>query len=166
MAYLGGNLVAGGYLKETGLTHWNTPNTGATNSFGFTARGSGGRDNIGSFIGLTIFGHFWGSTSSGSNGYAFYLSYGNTIGGTSNWYKNGGLPIRLICDSTTDPGTVDIDGKRYNTVKIGDQVWLAENLKAEHYADGTPISEVTDNTAWAALTTPGLCAYNNDWGNV
>jgi uncharacterized protein (TIGR02145 family) len=35
--YLGEENIAGGKLKETGFTHWSTPNTGATNESGFTA---------------------------------------------------------------------------------------------------------------------------------
>jgi uncharacterized protein (TIGR02145 family) len=39
---------------------------------------------------------------------------------------------------------------------------MVENLKTTRYNDGTAIPLVTDNTAWAALTTPGYCWYNND----
>ena len=56
----------------------------------------------------------------------------------------------------------DIDGNIYNTVTIGTQVWLAENLKTTRYNDGTAIPLVTDNTAWGNLTTSGYCWYNND----
>ena len=47
--YLGGEAVAGGKLKETDTTHWESPNTGATNESGFTALSSGSRNHAGSF---------------------------------------------------------------------------------------------------------------------
>jgi uncharacterized protein (TIGR02145 family) len=56
----------------------------------------------------------------------------------------------------------DCDGNIYETVTIGDQVWMAENLKTTKYNDCTPIPLVTDNTSWATLTSPGYCWYNND----
>jgi uncharacterized protein (TIGR02145 family) len=60
-------------------------------------------------------------------------------------------------------GTVsDIDGNVYNTVTIGSQIWITENLKTTKYNDNTSIPLITDITAWAALNTPALCWYFND----
>jgi uncharacterized protein (TIGR02145 family) len=39
---------------------------------------------------------------------------------------------------------------------------LGENLKVSHLANGNPIPNVTDNTEWGNLTTPGLSWYNHD----
>jgi uncharacterized protein (TIGR02145 family) len=62
--FLGGNVVAGGKLKETGTTHWTIPNTGATNETGFTALPGGFRDGkVGNslFYRIGDFGNFWSS---------------------------------------------------------------------------------------------------------
>ena len=61
-------------------------------------------------------------------------------------------------DNTT---VTDIDGNVYKTVTIGNQTWMAENLKVTHYRDGTAIPNVSSNTSWAALTTGAYCDYNN-----
>ena len=63
-------------------------------------------------------------------------------------------------------GTVtDIDGNTYQTIGIGTQIWMAENLKTTKYRDGSAITNVTDNTAWSSLTTGAYCNYNNDTNN-
>lgn len=63
-------------------------------------------------------------------------------------------------------GTVtDIDGNVYQTVKIGNQVWMAENLKVTHYRNGDEIRNIPDNIAWANTTSGALCDYNNDAEN-
>ncbi|MCH7658220.1 MAG: fibrobacter succinogenes major paralogous domain-containing protein [Bacteroidetes bacterium] len=61
----------------------------------------------------------------------------------------------------------DYDGNTYNTVQIGNQVWMAENLKVTHYPDGTAIQLVEDNSAWDALgyTDKAYCYYDNSSTN-
>ena len=60
------------------------------------------------------------------------------------------------------PTVTDIDGNVYNTVIIGTQTWMVENLKVTHYRNGNPIQNVTDNNDWIGLTTGAFCWYNND----
>jgi uncharacterized protein (TIGR02145 family) len=66
---------------------------------------------------------------------------------------------------TPGGGVTDIDGNRYNTVIIGTQEWMKENLNVSKYSDGTIIPQVTDPTAWANMTTGAWCYYNNDPAN-
>lgn len=60
----------------------------------------------------------------------------------------------------------DIDGNTYNTVTIGSQIWMAENLKVAHFPDGTEIPYVFDDFDWHQLqdnnTDKAYCYYNND----
>lgn len=54
----------------------------------------------------------------------------------------------------------DIDGNVYNTVTIGTQIWMKENLQVTHFRNGVAIPKVLPN--WSSLTTPAYCNYNND----
>ena len=90
--------------------------------------------------------------------------------GTSSIVTTG-ISIRLVKDSTSlthgqTSHYTGNDGKVYRTICIGTQEWLADNLCETEYRDGTPIAEVTDGTAWAALTTGARCSYNNDEDNA
>ena len=59
----------------------------------------------------------------------------------------------------------DVDNNVYNTVTIGTQVWMKENLKVTHYSNGNLIPNVTDSTAWANLSSGARCYYDNDSTN-
>ena len=64
-------------------------------------------------------------------------------------------------------GTVtDIEGNVYITVMIGDQWWMAENLKTTKYRNGDSIPNVTDTSEWLNLTTGAYCNYSNDTSHV
>jgi len=60
------------------------------------------------------------------------------------------------------------DQRKYKVVMIRKQIWMAQNLAANKFTDGTEIPLVTDGTAWGKLTTPGYCWYDNinSWENT
>ncbi|HWR99333.1 MAG TPA: FISUMP domain-containing protein [Prolixibacteraceae bacterium] len=97
--FLGGSFIAGGKLKETGTTHWLSPNDGATNEFGFTALPGGARNLDGSFAFLGGDGHWWSSTANGSgSAWLYYIS--NSWSGVSRISpsKNYEISVRCIKD--------------------------------------------------------------------
>lgn len=62
--FLGGDAIAGGKLKEDGTSHWNDPNTGATDETGFTGLPGGYLFDNGTYYSLRNVGHWWSSTES------------------------------------------------------------------------------------------------------
>lgn len=68
--------------------------------------------------------------------------------------------------SFTHGKVTDIEGNVYNTIKIGDQWWMAENLKVAHYRNGDLIPNVTENAEWGDLETGARCVFDNDEKNA
>jgi len=65
--------------------------------------------------------------------------------------------------TSSDPVT-DIDGNTYNTVVIGEQIWMAENLKVIHYSNGDPIPLVEGAPEWDTMSSwvKAYCWYDNN----
>ena len=140
-AVSGGNILSDGGAKITarGVCWSTSPNpTIADNK---TIDGYG----IGSYI-SNITGLLAGTTY-------FVRAYATNFAGTA--YGNE------ISFSTPFP-VYDIDGNGYDTVHIGTQIWMKQNLNTSRYNDGTIIPNVTDNATWGSLSTGARCYYNND----
>lgn len=56
----------------------------------------------------------------------------------------------------------DVEGNEYSTVKIGDQIWMAENLKTTKFADDSEITYVEETAAWTSLDGPAYCWYETN----
>ncbi len=144
----GGNVTSdGGNTVTARGVCWST-STSPVSTGSHTTDGTGPGSFTSNIAGLTAGTIYYVrayATNSAGTGYGSAMSF-TTQGGTT--------------------GTVtDIDGNVYNTVTIGTQVWMAENLKTTKYRDGTNIPNVTDNTAWGNLTTGAYCDYSNTPSN-
>ncbi len=63
---------------------------------------------------------------------------------------------------TPTPATVtDVDGNVYQTVTIGTQVWLKQNLKVKHYRNGDSIPNILNATTWSTCVTGACCDFEN-----
>lgn len=98
--FLGGELVAGGLMKEPGTVHWQAPNKGATNLSGFTALPAGERDLTGAFTVQGQYAEWWTSDdvliSLPPDANFWHLGYegADTAGGESEWPT--GMSVRCF----------------------------------------------------------------------
>jgi len=74
----------------------------------------------------------------------YFISYATNIAGTS-YGTTKSFTTKAVSAVT------DYDGNIYQTIVIGSQIWMAENLKVTHYADGTIIPYIENDTNWEAL---------------
>jgi uncharacterized protein (TIGR02145 family) len=99
--YLGGETFAGGKLKEAGLTHWQSPNTGATNETGFTALPGSGRNPQGTPINDFGSTGYWWSSSDYDATYTLgrTLIYNTNSVGRGTFHKKIGFSVRCLQDN-------------------------------------------------------------------
>jgi uncharacterized protein (TIGR02145 family) len=149
----GGNITDDGGLTiiERGVCWSTSPNPTVANSK--STDGSGSGIFISALSGLSV------------NTKYYIRAYATNSNGTV--YGNEQTFTTDLPDISGETGTItDYDGNTYNWVGIGKQAWMAKNLKAAHYPDGTAIPLITDNTAWGNLgdnnTDDAYCYYNNN----
>ena len=95
---LGGDAVAGGKMKSAGTTTWTAPNTGATNSSGFSGLPGGSGNDDGTFTNVGSYGFWWSSTEYNITAYAWgrYLGYTNGDIDRSSLNKKAGFSVRCL----------------------------------------------------------------------
>ncbi len=79
----------------------------------------------------------------------------------TNWVGLTGTGSGAISTSSL----IDADGNNYSTIAVGNQVWMAENLRVTHYRNGDAIPNETNSTTWSGLTSGAYCWYDNDPAN-
>jgi uncharacterized protein (TIGR02145 family) len=68
----------------------------------------------------------------------------------------------LVGDSVCPALLSDVDGNLYNTVQIGDQCWMQDNLMVERFRNGDAITTGLNNSEWQSTTIPAFALYNNE----
>jgi len=159
ITYTGGN--GGTYSAQ------NIPSAGVT---GLTAKLTAGTlaDGSGSLL-FTITG-----TPQGTGSASFTINFG---GSTCTFYRtvygSGTTGITShscgaagVHNASIPYGTMtDQQGNSYRTVLIGNQTWMAENLRTTIFRNGVVIPNVTSVTTWQSSTTPAYCVYSNNAAN-
>ena len=80
----------------------------------------------------------------------FRVVYGNDVRFKTNGYGKG---------------VKDIDGNFYKTVHIGEQEWMAENLKVSKFNNGSSLQNLSDDNLWRNTKSSAYCYYNNEYVN-
>lgn len=163
--YLGGIDLAGGKIKEPGITHWTSPNAGATNESGFTALPNGIRNPSGSFSASMNGSSLWWSESEGNNNLAEceFVNHDNTRLSSGITNKTYGFSIRCIQDIiptlTISPQSITVASTSGSTANVdvtsntswtvtNDATWLTVSPTS-----GSGNGSVTVTTSSANTTT-------------
>ncbi|HOB83201.1 MAG TPA: fibrobacter succinogenes major paralogous domain-containing protein [Bacteroidales bacterium] len=136
---------------------------GPSNSYGFTISADPDTltDNTSTSVSAVVSGLIPGKTY---NYRVKAVTASETVYGNDLTFKTSDTIKNVIVfnPGLTYGNVTDIDGNKYKTIQIGVQTWMAENLNAVTFSDGTAIPFVRESTAWAGLSTPGYCWYNYD----
>jgi uncharacterized protein (TIGR02145 family) len=120
---------------------------GASSGSGVTAQGSLPNHLAKQAMSMAVINDVITATKTG------YLNYRVVVRNSDT----SGMQIKMIANAGN---VTDADGNMYQTVKIGNQVWMAENLRVTKYNDGSIIPLDTSTATWNAAT-PKYCFYNN-----
>ena len=166
----------GAKMKEPGTLHWASPNTGATNSSGFTVVPGGYRRSTnGSFSNLTIGADFWpASESSATQGWDRYFYYNNAAASRTLNAKADGYSVRCVKDNCTTPGAPTSGTHVPSSTQI---VWNWNTVAGatgykwsttNNYAGATDMGTATTNTETGLACNTAYTRYAwayNDCGN-
>jgi len=180
-ASLGGKIESSGKIKS--VRGWSQGGNGSNES-GFNALPGGTRSINEAFSFVGDYGYWW--TSSSFDGYSAwnrFLAYNNNYIGRSTGWKQFGNSVRCIkdenetgvltstqkIDSSANPGfanekTAPAENK-IPSMKIGEQVWMTQNLDVSKFQNGDSIPEAKTIADWAKaakLKQPAWCYYNNE----
>ena len=165
-AALGGGNDVGGKMKTTGTTYWFSPNTGATNSSGFSARGGGYRWPGDSISKIKEYAVFWTSTTyDENNSYDYVLGYNFSFLGvygdsTLNYsiHKKSGLSVRCLRDESTSSSPCDADDQCTYTFNLTDSYgdgWNGGVLSVQQ--NGVTVATITLSEGSSGTETVNLC---------
>ncbi len=149
-ATLGGNVTNDGGLQVTskGIVWGTTENPTVTNNSGIIVSGTG----LGEF-------------TSNVTGLAAGTTYLVRAFATNDLETAYGQQISLTTLSTTityGNGVTDVEGNNYQTIIIGSQEWMTENLKVTHYTNNDPIATGLSNNDWKNTTEGAFAVYPNN----
>ena len=85
----------------------------------------------------------------------------SSCGGEDENPANAGVSSAVFNESLSYGTMQDNEGISYKTIEIGNQVWMAENLRSTQFRNGETITEVTTNSEWVGLTSAAYSTYDN-----
>lgn len=175
ISYLGGTELAAGKMKEAGTSHWNSPNTYATNSSGFTALPGGAWNGVkdDSFINIRNRGYWWeyDGVFDFLVGSAWELNSDNNDINNNFKEKSCGFSVRCVKDNNTNPKSEEKNRSNLNNENTEDNsssTSIKENNKKELSKDTVNSNTQNNETIITETQLPDLIPYRkgDKWGFV